>query len=410
MGGLNVAIVGAGIGGLTAAIALDRRGVNVAVYEKAHELKELGAGVVIGANGARVYDSLGLGDSLAAIAGKVSTFRYGPLTFAPWTIKTWQDEPLPGWRPPYAAAETYPLHRAEFQNMLLAALPPGTIHLGRECVSAVEDGEGVRIEFADGLQARADVLIGADGIHSVIQTLVGAKSEPVSEGIMAYRGLIPAGRLDGIYDMSLMSMWVGPGQSFLTFPVSAGKMLNLVAFVPTNLDVEESWSAPGDVAALAAAYNRWNKQVRQIIEATDHTFRWGIYDRAPLKIWSTDRITLLGDAAHAVTPHLGQGANQAVEDAITLAVLLQDAQAADVPLRLRRYEDLRTERTRQVHDGSREAGALYRSTELSPGQQAERIVAINDRLQLDTHDAERIANDALAALSHRREEISSVQE
>src|SRR5271167_4803438 len=148
----------------------------------------------------------------------------------------------------------------------------------------------------------------------------------------------------------------------------------------------------------AAAYHRWDKQVRQVIEAMDHTFRWGIYDRAPLNTWSTDRITLLGDAAHAVTPHLGQGANQAVEDAITLAVLLQDAQAADIPVRLRRYEDLRIERTRQVHDGSREAGALYRSTELSPGQQAERIVAINDRLQLDTHDAERIANDALAAV------------
>jgi len=138
----------------------------------------------------------------------------------------------------------------------------------------------------------------------------------------------------------------------------------------------------------------WAKQVRQVIEAMDHTFRWGIYDHAPLKTWSTDRITLLGDAAHAVTPHLGQGANQAVEDAITLAVLLQDAQAADIPMRLRRYEDLRIERTRQVHDGSREPGALYRWTELLPGQQAERIVAINDRLQLDTHDAERIANDA----------------
>ena len=186
--------------------------------------------------------------------------------------------------------------------------------------------------------------------------------------------------------------------SFLTFPVSGGALLNLVAFVPTDLDVEESWSAPGDVAALAAAYNGWAKQVRQIIEAMDHTFRWGIYDRAPLKSWSTDRITLLGDAAHAVTPQLGQGANQAVEDAITLAVVLQDAQAADIPMRLRRYEDLRIERTRQIYDGSREAGALYRSTELLPGQQAERIVAINDRLQLDTHDAERIANDALSAL------------
>ena len=134
--------------------------------------------------------------------------------------------------------------------------------------------------------------------------------------------------------------------SFLTFPVSGGALLNLVAFVPTDLDVEESWSAPGDVAALAAAYNGWAKQVRQVIEAMDHTFRWGIYDRAPLKTWSTDRITLLGDAAHAVTPQLGQGANQAVEDAITLAVLLQDAQAADIPMPPRRYEDLRIERTR----------------------------------------------------------------
>jgi salicylate hydroxylase len=397
MGGLDVAIVGAGIGGLTAGIALDRRGVNVAVYEKAHELRELGAGVVIGANGARVYDSLGLKDSLAAIAGKVSTL----------TMKTWRDEPLLGWRPPYPAAQTYPLHRAEFQKMLLAAMPPGAVHLGRECVAAVEDSDGVRIEFADGSQARADVLIGADGIHSVIQPVVGIKAEPVSEGIMAYRGLIPAARLDGIYEMSLWSLWVGPGQSFLTYPVSAGEMLNVVAFVPTDLGVEESWSAPGEVAALAAAYNGWDKQVREVIEAIDHTFRWGIYDRTPLKTWSTDRITLLGDSAHAVTPHLGQGANQAVEDAITLAVLLQDAQAADVSVRLRRYEDLRIERNRQVRDGAREAGALYRSTELSPGQQAERIVAINDRLQLDTYDPERIANDALSALWQRREEIFS---
>jgi salicylate hydroxylase len=130
----------------------------------------------------------------------------------------------------------------------------------------------------------------------------------------------------------------------------------------------------------------------------DHTFRSGIYDRTPLTSWSTGHITLLGDAAHAVTPYLGQGANQSVEDAITLAVLLQDAQAADVPIRLRRYEDLRIERNRQVHDGAREAGALYRSTDLSPDQQAERIVAIQDGLELETYDAEHIAKDALETL------------
>jgi hypothetical protein len=129
MGALNVAIVGAGIGGLTAAIALRSHGVNVAVYEKAHELRELGAGVTIGANGARVYDSLGLRDSLDAIAGKISTM----------TWKTWRNESLPGYRPRYPLEQTYPVHRAEFQNMLLAALPPGVVHLGYACVAAVED-------------------------------------------------------------------------------------------------------------------------------------------------------------------------------------------------------------------------------------------------------------------------------
>jgi salicylate hydroxylase len=388
MGALNVAIVGAGIGGLTAAIALRRRGVNVAVYEKAHELKELGAGVTIGANGARVYDSLGLGDSLAAIAGKISTMRW----------MTWRNESLPGYRPRYPLEQTYPVHRAEFQNMLLAALPPGVVHLGCACVAAIEDIGGARIDFSDGSQIRADVLIGADGIHSVIRRVVGAQTGPVSDGIMAYRGLIPAARLDGIYDMGTWSMWIGPGQSFLTYPVSAGALLNVVGLVPTDLDVEESWSAPGDVAALAAAYEKWDTQVRQVIGAMDHTFRWGIYDRTPLTIWSTDHITLLGDAAHAVTPYLGQGANQSVEDAITLAVLLQDAQAADIPIRLRRYEDLRIERNRRVHDGAREAGALYRSTDLSPAQQAERIVAIQDGLELETYDAEHIAKEALETL------------
>jgi salicylate hydroxylase len=385
MSELKVAIIGAGIGGLTAALALRARGIDVTVYEKAPELRELGAGVTIGENGARVYDSLGLRDSIAAIAGKISG----------WSITTWRGEPLTGWRAPYSPEQTYPLHRAEFQKLLFDTLPPGTVHLGRGCTTAVEDADGVRIEFSDGSHARADVLVGADGIHSVVQSLVGAKSEPISEGIMAYRGLIPTARLAGIYDVGSISMSVGPGQSFLTFPVSAGALLNVVAFVPTDLDVEESWSAPGDVAALAAAYDGWDKQVRRVIEAMDHTFRWGIYDRAPLSTWSTDRITLLGDAAHAVTPHLGQGANQSVEDAITLAVLLQDVTPAEVPARLRLYQDLRIERNRVVRDGARAAGALYRSTDLAPGPQAERIVAIFDPLKLDTYDAERIALDAI---------------
>ncbi|KAA8882064.1 NAD(P)-binding protein [Nocardia colli] len=385
MGEVKVAIVGAGIGGLTAGIALHRHGVDVTIYEKASELRELGAGVAIGANGARVYERLGLLDSVAAIAGKLSNV----------TMQNWRGEPIPGYRPPYPVERTFPLHRAEFQNLLVSALPPGTVRLGRQCVGAVEDAEGVRIDFADGSYARADVLVGADGIHSVVQPLVGPKSAPVSEGIMAYRGLIPTDRLAGITDLDVMAMWVGPKQSFLVYPVSDGALLNLVAFVPTDLDVEESWSAPGEVSALAAAFDTWDTPVRDVIATMENTFRWGIYDRAPLPTWSTGRITLLGDAAHAVTPHLGQGANQAVEDAITLAVLLHDARPADVPARLRRYENLRIDRSRRVREGARAAGSLYRSTDVPADQQGERIVAIYDSLELDTYDPEPIAEAAL---------------
>lgn len=382
---LEVAVVGAGIGGLTAANALHQSGIKVAVYEKAHELRELGAGVVIGANGIKVYRELGLEDRISAIAGHVTTYA----------VKMWKGEQLPGYRPPYPVEETFPLHRAEFQKLLFDLLPPGTVKLGRACVGAAEDVNGVWIDFADGTRARADVVIGADGIHSVLQSVVAAKTEPVSEGIMAYRGLIPADRLAGIYDMNSQTMWLGPGQSFLVFPVSAGRLLNLVAFVPTTLDVEESWSAPGEVVDLAVAYEGWSEQVQQVIGAMDHTFRWGIYDREPLTTWSTDHITLLGDSAHAVTPHLGQGANQAVEDAITLAVLLQDAQPADVAARLKLYEKLRIGRTRAVREGSREEGSLYRSTELTSAEQSKRIVTIFDRLDFANYDAARVARKAL---------------
>lgn len=397
MNGSRVAIVGAGIGGLTAAIALHRRGIDVTVYEKARELRELGAGVGIGANGAKVYERLGLLESIARIAGKTATL----------SGRTRDGRTLPGYRLPYPLEQLYPLHRAEFQKLLAGALPPGTVRLGHDCVGVAEDAAGVRIDFADGSRARAEVLIGADGIHSVIQPLVSERSEPESEGIMAYRGLIPADRPGVAGHLNSIQMWVGPGQSFLTYPVSDGALLNVVAFVPTDLGVDESWSAPGDVAALAAAFADWDEPVREVIAAMDTTFRWGIYDRKPLQRWSTDRITLLGDSAHAVTPHLGQGANQAVEDAITLAVLLENASPADVPARLRQYEGLRIERNRQVREGAREAGHVYRASGLAPALQAERIVAIFERLELETYDAERVAIDALAGTPNQRPSAGS---
>ncbi|CDP89159.1 MULTISPECIES: FAD-dependent monooxygenase [Mycolicibacterium] len=390
MTGLRVAVVGAGIGGLTAALALRANGIDATVYEQAHELKALGAGVSIATNGSRILTTLGVGDAVAAIAGPVTHYQF----------RTWRAEPIAG-EPSTLGfgdpARTWCLHRGEFQRVLTDALPAEALRLGRSCVGATEHGDGVRVEFADGTTADADLLVGADGIHSRLQAKVTHPAAPVSEGIMAYRGLIPADRLRDVIDMNASSMWLGPRQSFLAYPVSAGDLLNIVAFVPTNLTVTESWTAPGDVAELADAYRGWDPTVLSIIGAMDTTFRWGIYDREPLDRWSTDRITLLGDSAHAVTPHLGQGANQAIEDAMTLAVVLRDARAGELKARLRRYEDLRMARTRHVRDQARAAGSIYRSTDLAPLTQAEQLHSILDSVAINTYDAERVAQDAVRA-------------
>lgn len=388
---LRVAVIGAGIGGLTAALALRANGIDATVYEQARELKALGAGVSIATNGSRILTRLGVGDALAAIAGPVTHYQF----------RTWQAEPIAG-EPSTLSfgdpARTWCLHRGEFQQVLAGALPADAIELGRTCVGATELSDRVRIEFADGTTTDADLLIAADGIHSRLQGRVATPAAPVSEGIMAYRGLIPADRVHGVADMNASAMWLGPRQSFLAYPVSAGKLLNIVAFVPTNLAVAESWTAPGDVGELAAAYRGWDPRVLAIIDAMDSTFRWGIYDREPLDRWSTERITLLGDSAHAVTPHLGQGANQAIEDAITLAVLLRDARPDELATRLRRYEGLRLERTAHVRRQARAAGRIYRSTQLTPREQADRLRSILDSVAINTHDAEHVAeSDAMAA-------------
>lgn len=389
MTGLRVAVIGAGIGGLSAALALRANGIDATVYEQAHELKALGAGVAIATNGSRVLNQLGVGDALTKVAGPVTHYRF----------RTWRAEPIAG-EPSTLSfgdpARTWFLHRGEFQQVLADALPSDALHLGRSCVGATEHTDGVHVEFADGTTVDADLVVGADGIHSRLQGTVTAPTEPVSEGIMAYRGLIPAERVHRIADMRASSMWLGPRQSFLAYPVSAGRLLNIVAFVPTNLTVAESWTAPGDVAELADAYRGWDPQVSAIIDAMDSTFRWGIYDREPLDRWSSDRITLLGDSAHAVTPHLGQGANQAIEDAVTLAVLLRGTQPDELPERLRRYQDLRMKRTGQVRAQARAAGRIYRSTELAPRAQAEQLQVILDSVAINTYDAQQVAETALA--------------
>jgi salicylate hydroxylase len=395
-GSLRIAIIGGGIGGLTAALALRARGLDIAVFEQAEVLREIGAGVSIYANAARLLKRVRLDDQLQKIGSPISGI----------TLRTSLGEPITTPSGPATPAfskgcQGYNVHRADFLNVLFDALPKGTVALGHRCIQLKQDGSRVRLSFANGASAGADVVIGADGIRSVVQREIGLQSQPTSEGMMAYRGLIPAERLAWASNLTDPALWLGSGRSFLLYPVARGRLINMVAFVPTDTDSEESWSAPGELKALAAEYVGWDKPVQDTINALDETFRWGIYDRASLPYWSNGRIALMGDAAHPMVPHVGQGAGQAIEDGFTLAVLLEGCTTGNVADRLTLYETLRLERTRKVQALARAAGKLYRSEHQNPSERAERMREwMAQGKWVFEHDAERAATDALSSLGH----------
>ncbi len=340
---LRVAIIGGGIGGLSTAVALRATGAHVQVFEQARQLSEVGAGLGLQPNGRRVLVRLGLGEEINRIGARLKGFRIC--------------------RPDgsVVSAETYPegvmqlgVHRADMAAVLAAALPQGVVHTGHRCVRFSQHNEFAVVSFDNGVSVKADVVIAADGIHSVLQRYVVDATVPVFSGTVAYRGLIPASRLQG-WPEYLVS-WGGGGKHLLVFPVRGGELLNYVGFVPADEHMRESWSAPGDPATLAAEFADWNPQARRLLAHVDTTFTWGLYDREPLTRWTQGRLCLLGDAAHAMLPHMGQGANQAIEDAMALATFLRRASAADVPEALTRYETLRRDRTAHVQRFSRMNG------------------------------------------------------
>jgi salicylate hydroxylase len=311
---VRAVLVGGGIGGIAAAVALAQAGIDVRVYEQARELAEVGAGVSLAPNGLRMLDRLGVGEGIRRLGARhVSTqlslsdgqpARHEPDQFA-------------------RAGRNVGILRADLLALLAGQLLPGTVRTGHRCTGFSQDAGSATVSFADGTTATGDVVIGADGIQSVLQGHVVEPAEPVFSGVVAYRGLVP--RLDG-YPAATMRMWVGQTRHFLVFPVRGGRLLNYVGFIPSDTPVRESWSAPGDPAALAAHFAGWDPVIGKVITAISGPggsgFQWGMYDRAPLPRWSSGRLTLLGDAAHPMLPHLGQGVNQALEDAVALAALL----------------------------------------------------------------------------------------
>ncbi|WP_179403933.1 FAD-dependent monooxygenase [Burkholderia guangdongensis] len=353
---LKIAIVGGGIAGLVTAAALRDSGHEIGIYEQADQFREIGAGVTLHPNATRLLDKLGLGDALREIGSPTAGVRLMSTTGE--TIDTGEphgDVPLSD------AGRGYNVHRAEFLDILSRALSPNSFRLSHRCADLIEDENGITLTFENGASATCDLVIGADGIRSVVRQRLGLDTPATSEGVMAYRGMVPVEKLSWAKGAEGLYLWMGAGRSFLCYPVSAGTMINIVAFVPTDRDSAESWSALGDLAALAAEYRGWDSRVGETIAALNETYVWGIYDRPPLSHWTRGHVTLMGDAAHPMVPHLGQGAGQAIEDAYTLGIVLQGATPDNLSDRLASYERLRHERTARVQAVARQAGQFYRT-------------------------------------------------
>jgi len=266
------------------------------------------------------------------------------------------------------------MHRADLVDILADALSTEVVHTGHRCTGFEQDGHVARVSFANGATAEADIVIAADGIHSELRRYVFPPSIPVAAGSVAYRGLVPHERVPD-WPTDRWQMWLGRGKHFLAFPVRAGKLINYVGFVPTDEQMKESWSAPGDPNVLRREFAGWDARIHQLLDKVEITFRWALYDREPLPVWTKQRLSLLGDAAHPMLPHLGQGANTSIEAGMPLATILARVDRKPAPLALHAYERLRRERVAQVQRGARENGMRYDSAYSDLGVRAAEITA-----------------------------------
>lgn len=379
---LSVAIVGGGIGGLAAANAMVRRGIEVTVFEQAADLGEVGAGVMITPNGVRWLCRLGFGPDLERLGGRIgegsSYLRMdGSAVGAIRTSDTAGEYGL------------YGMHRADLLWMLAGGLPEGVVRTGHRCEGFGQDAGGARLSFDNGEEFGADVVVAADGIHSRLQREVVEASEAVFSGMVAYRGLVAADRLPALRH-DVHRVWMGEGKHFMAFPVRGGSLLNFVGFLPSDYAAAESWSGRGDAKALAAAFAGWDSQVEELLAQVENPFWWGLFDREPLARWTNGRLTLLGDAAHPMLPHLGQGANQSIEDGAALASTLAASRRCDVQAALATYESLRRPRAAKVQLGSRANGRRYDSQYENIAQRdAEIADAATLRASLYDYDVEK---------------------
>jgi salicylate hydroxylase len=338
----SIAIIGGGIGGVSAALNLLRAGFDVHVYEQSRALREVGAGINVTPNATRVIHGLGLGDKLASLGVMPLAVRQQRWDDGRTLLRT----PLGTEVERHFGFRQYQSHRADVLKMLVEALPPERMHVGHRFTGLNERGDKIETRFENGARASVDALIGADGIHSTVQRQLFGATPPRFTGCAAYRGLVPAEKLKYLNLEVVLQISMGPGKHFVRYFVASMRYVNFVALIEQDSWTKESWADRCDINEARAAFAGWHKDVSGVLDAVEEAFIWGLFDRAPLERWSVGRVTLLGDACHPMLPFVAQGAAQAMEDGVTLTACLQKYD--DIPEALTHYQALRLPRTAHV--------------------------------------------------------------
>ncbi len=354
----QILIIGAGIGGLTAAAVLLQRGYRVRVFEQAPVLGEIGAGIQISANASRVLHHIGLEKALAEVAVTPVAFHYRLYNNG----DVLHEIPLGATHERNYGAKYYHLHRADLHSILAARvseLDPGAVVLGAAAERFTETDRSVTVHFKDGTSAAGDVLIGADGIKSALRAQIVGPSSAEFTGYVSWRAVVPSSRLPRDFMPRICTNWVGPNAHVIVYYLRRGELINFVGLVEDDTWRDESWTVRSSWDILKSDFAPWHHDVQILIDAMDkdQCYRWAMYNRPPVTGWSTRRATLLGDAAHPTLPFMAQGAAMAIEDGAILARALESADTVASGLDV--YARSRYARTARVQTGSDELGKLY---------------------------------------------------
>lgn len=369
----TIIIAGAGIGGLTAALALLRAGHDVQLFEQARELKEVGAGLQLSPNAYRALSLLGLDDALQQVVSEPS----GKIIRLWNSGQTWKLFDLGAQAREMYDAPYCMIYRPDLHALLInavQAIKADAISLGSQVVGFEHTPNGVQVELSDGRLIDGFVLIGADGVHLRIRGQLFGQDKPQFSRCLAWRGVIPMERLSPHLREPVGTNWVGPGAHVIHYPLHGGSLMNFVGIVERSDWQVESWTQQGTQAECHRDFEGWHPDVHEFIRNIDAPFKWALMARPPMSHWSTGNVTLLGDACHATLPFLAQGAAMAIEDGFVLARCIQKY-AADIPYGLKQYETARVERTTQVVTRSTENGRRFHNPALACSEGAASYVS-----------------------------------